>query len=268
MRLSNVHRIRESVRCTSPSHKTTKSEVLRSNKSTLERKLVTSVRGNRARRSARGHIRKRKNRRTSRARKVAEIFTLERSSVPSTAGGIINIHNPELETSVERAARRPHAAHGQRPNDDEKNEEGPDANTRAERSDRAERAPTSDGGRENALTAKDPNRRVNTLLTLRREARKPNGIRFGDLVGGLRRPPAATTTSALRLLYTDMLQPLPSKKPPRRSIAVQPATVDACVSIPLEDSSALRRFYLGSIGRGNKISYANARGRQRKKDYK
>ncbi|KYN01013.1 hypothetical protein ALC62_08239 [Cyphomyrmex costatus] len=45
-------------------------------------------------------------------------------------------------------------------------------------------------------TAKDPNRRVNTLLTVRREARKPNGIRFGDLVGGLRRPPAATTASA------------------------------------------------------------------------
>ncbi|KYN16889.1 hypothetical protein ALC57_10868 [Trachymyrmex cornetzi] len=45
-------------------------------------------------------------------------------------------------------------------------------------------------------TAKDPNRRVNTLLTVRGEARKPNGIRFGDLVGGLRRPPAATTASA------------------------------------------------------------------------
>ncbi|KYN31546.1 hypothetical protein ALC56_14427 [Trachymyrmex septentrionalis] len=45
-------------------------------------------------------------------------------------------------------------------------------------------------------TAKDPNRRVNTLLTVLGEARKPNGIRFGDLVGGLRRPPAATTASA------------------------------------------------------------------------
>ncbi|EGI71001.1 hypothetical protein G5I_00109 [Acromyrmex echinatior] len=45
-------------------------------------------------------------------------------------------------------------------------------------------------------TAKHPNRRVNTLLTVRGEARKPNGIRFGDLVGGLRRPPAATAASA------------------------------------------------------------------------
>lgn len=46
------------------------------------------------------------------------------------------------------------------------------------------------------LTAKEANRRVNTLLTLRRGGRKPNGIRSGDLVGGLRRPPAATTASA------------------------------------------------------------------------
>lgn len=44
--------------------------------------------------------------RTMRARKVAEIFTLERWSVPSTTDCIINIHNPELETSVERAARQ------------------------------------------------------------------------------------------------------------------------------------------------------------------
>ncbi|KAG7189326.1 hypothetical protein KM043_016980 [Ampulex compressa] len=90
----------------------------------------------------------------------------------SVAGGIINIHNPELGTSVERAARRPHAA---RPAQEEK------------------KPGRGDGDRR---TAKEPNRRVNTLLTLRREARKPNGIRSGDLVGGLRRPPAATAASA------------------------------------------------------------------------
>lgn len=61
------------------------------------------------------------------------------------------------------------------------------------------------------LTAKQPNRRVNTLLTLRREARKPNGIRSGDLVGGLRRPPAATTASAVLL---------PSPRCPSSSSAV------------------------------------------------
>jgi hypothetical protein len=56
------------------------------------------------------------------------------------------------------------------------------------------RSETAGEGGEAPLTAKDPNRRVNTLLILRREAQEPNGIRFGDLVGGLRRPPAATTT--------------------------------------------------------------------------
>jgi len=50
-------------------------------------------------------------------------------------------------------------------------------------------------------TAKDPNRRVNTLLTVQGEARKPNGIRFGDLVGGLRRPPAASARSYSSLLF-------------------------------------------------------------------
>ena len=34
-------------------------------------------------------------------------------------------------------------------------------------------------------------------MTLRRGGRKPNGIRSGDLVGGVRRPPAATAASAL-----------------------------------------------------------------------
>lgn len=45
--------------------------------------------------------------------------------------GIINIHNPELETSVERAARRPTAC-GERTEayDEEKNEEEPGGNTR------------------------------------------------------------------------------------------------------------------------------------------
>ncbi|CAL1676261.1 unnamed protein product [Lasius platythorax] len=70
---------------------------------------------------------------------------------------------------------------------------------------RAKRAPTSTRrGRENALTAKDPNRRP---------------------------------------------LPLPPP-PPRRSIAMQAASyrADACVSILLKDSSALRRFRLDSIG--------------------
>lgn len=72
---------------------------------------------------------------------------------------------------------------------------GPDGNTRGGQ--RVEQGPEENGGeREARPTAKDPNRQVNTLLTLWREARKPNGIRFGDLVGGLRRPPAATTASA------------------------------------------------------------------------
>ena len=44
----------------------------------------------------------------ARARKVVEIFTLEGRGF-LRAAAIINIHNPELETSVERAARRPHA---------------------------------------------------------------------------------------------------------------------------------------------------------------
>lgn len=86
---------------------------------------------------------------------------------------------------------------------------------------RARWAPKRTGEGEARPTAKDPNRRVNTLLTVRREARKPNGIRFGDLVGGLRRPPAATTASArsyspstlLHDLYTDILQPS-SQQPP------------------------------------------------------
>ncbi|TGZ50713.1 Uncharacterized protein DBV15_06921 [Temnothorax longispinosus] len=67
---------------------------------------------------------------------------------------------------------------------------------------KARRAPEENGGGGEARpTAKDPNRR-------------PNGIRFGDLVGGLRRPPAATTASARSYspstllphdLYTDIL---------------------------------------------------------------
>lgn len=121
---------------------------------------------------------------------------------------------------MERAARRPHAVTGTFQRAKRKIEEKIEKRKRRKRVEKErgggggrrikeepqERAhsegarrmtnrgsPATDRG---GLTAKEANRRVNTLLTLRRGGRKPNGIRFGDLVGGLRRPPAATNASA------------------------------------------------------------------------
>lgn len=100
------------------------------------------------------------------------------------------------------------------------------------------------------LTEKDPNRRVNTLLTLRREARKPNGIRFGDLVGGLRRPPAATTAFAHTLssaiphdLHTDILRPPPASRRRHRGRQLPCGRVRADSSQELECASSLAGFF-------------------------
>lgn len=226
-----------------------------------ERKIVESER-ERAKDPALARTRDR----TVRARKVAKIFTLERWSVPSI-GGIINIHNPELETSVERAARQ---ADRMRRTDrgerwGKKWGRARWEHTRGQRAYRAKRASDEQWReRENALTAKDPNRRVNTLLTLRREARKPNGIRFGDLVGGLRRPPAATTASSTTLprlsssrsLYWHLAAVAAAATTKKHSDAAC-YHADACVPIPLKNSSALRKLRLDSIKEHGTIMRSN-----------
>ena len=139
---------------------------------------------------------------------------------------------------MKRAARRPHAVpqnqgfipwqKDRRKEEREKKErERRGRRIRERRAKRRKGGPAermtnrgSKGTDRGGLTAKGANRRVNTLLT-RRGGRKPNGFRSGDLVGGLRRPPAATAAStrasSLRTA-SFLLQPFPPPNPsPGRS---------------------------------------------------
>lgn len=142
---------------------------------------------------------------------------------------------------MKRAARRPHAVpqnqgfipwqKDRRKEEREKKErERRGRRIRERRAKRRKGGPAermtnrgSKGTDRGGLTAKGANRRVNTLLTLRRGGRKPNGIRSGDLVGGLRRPPAATAAStrasSLRTA-SFLLQPFP---PPNLSPGRSPS---------------------------------------------